>query len=100
MRMSLRTCTPLALGLAIDAYGVAADAQTAAPPASAGIQDIVVTATRRSESANRIPLAIEALAKLAPSAHSTAAAPSMSSTTSKPAAASIGTTRDVGKTNP
>lgn len=63
MRLSLKTCTALSLVLALDAWGAAAhaDTATAASASSIAIPDIVVTATHRSESANRIPVAIQAL---------------------------------------
>jgi len=63
MRLSLKTCTALSLVLALDAYGVAAQAQTAPTPASENgiaVPDIIVSATRRDEKLNSIPVAIQA----------------------------------------
>ena len=62
MKTELKFSTAMFVVAALGAGGAPAFAQTApADSASAVPSDIVVTATRREESINRVPLAIQAL---------------------------------------
>lgn len=62
MKAELKFSTAMVVIAALGASGAPAFAQSApAESASQGVGDIVVTATRREESINRVPLAIQAL---------------------------------------
>ncbi len=67
MKNSWKLSTAILALVAMEAAGSpalaqqAAPAPTPAPAADKGVPDIIVTATRREESANRVPIAIQAL---------------------------------------